>query len=108
MDALKKVAIKAKRIWIEIVIMLVMFSLSFLLPATKDEAEQAGSLTNLLALFVVKTNSALWGLLLVDLFRKWKWQYLDLKVMVERGQWSGVLFLLGIYVIVIYAMAAGG
>jgi hypothetical protein len=99
---------KAKRIWVEIAVMAVMFSLSFLLPSTKEEAEQAGSLTNMLALFVVKTNGALWGLLLVDIFRHWKWHYLDLEILIREKNWAGVIFLLGIYMIVIHAISSGG
>jgi hypothetical protein len=107
----------AKRIWIDVLVLLLMFGLSFLLPDTPDEASKAGSQLNLMALFITKTNSILWPWLIVDIVRKWKWPYLDLQCLIngrdregneiKHATW-GIAFLMVIYYVVIYAFAVGG
>ena len=106
-----------KRSWIDVVVLMTMFGLSFMLPDTQEEAQRAGSQLNLLALFITKTNSILWPWLIVDIVRKWKWPYLDLQQLVTgkdregndiRYAWAGIFFLLGIYYVVIFAFATGG
>jgi hypothetical protein len=97
-----------KRVWIDLLVLSVMFGLSFMLPDTPDEAKRAGSQLNLLALFITKTNSILWGWLIIDVVRKWKWPYLDIQIMLQEKNYAGVYFLLGIYMVVIYSFAVGG
>lgn len=105
---LRKMAGRVKRVWIDIVVLAVMFSLTYLLPSNAEQAAGAGPRLNLLALFITKTNSVLWGWLIVDIVRKWKWPYMDLQSLIEGNRWHGVIFLLGIYIVVIYSFAVGG
>lgn len=106
-----------KRLWIDIVVLSIMFGLSFLLPDTEEEARKAGSQMNLLALFITKTNSVLWPWLLVDVVRRWKWPYLDLHCLISgkdnqgnevKNAQGGIVFLCVIYAVVIYCFAKGG
>lgn len=97
-----------KRVWIDLLILSVMFGATFLLPSTPEQAEETGPRMNLLALFITKTNSVLWGWILVDIIRKWAWPYLDLRKLIEEENMSGTIFILGIYIVVIYSFAVGG
>jgi hypothetical protein len=97
-----------KRLWVDIVVLCVMFGLSFLLPNTPEEAAHSTAQMNLLALFITKTNAILWAWLLVDFARTWKYPYIDLQVYIDDRNWAGVVFLSTIYFVVIYAMAVGG
>jgi len=106
-----------RRFWLDILIILVIFGLSFLLPDTPEEAKVAGSQKNLLALFITKGLSVLFAWLLVDSGRKIKWPYLDLQRLVDgkdedgneiKNATMGIFFLSVIYAVVIYSFAVGG
>ena len=88
--------------------MAVMYVFSLWLPNTPEEAAQAGPHLNLMALFITKTNSVLFPLLIIDLVRRWQFPYLDLSRLVEDGNMPGVLFLSVIYGVFVYAFAVGG
>ena len=98
----------AKRFWLDVLVLIVMFSFTMFLPSTKEEVRTAGPVMNLLALFITRTNSVIWAWLLVDVIRKIKYPYLDLQKMIEEKNWIGVGFLALIYGVVIHAFTAAG
>lgn len=96
------------RLWFLLTVMTIMFIASLFLPRTKEEAEAAGSLLNIMALFVTKTNSVLWGWSIAHLGRLIMFPYMDLQKYIEDKNWPGVAFLAILYGIVIHAFAVGG
>jgi hypothetical protein len=86
----------------------IMVALTFLLPATKEEAMNQSARQGILALLITVTVKTSIGASLAHLFRKWLFPFLDFQKLVEDHHWGGVTFLSIWYGIFVYAFAVGG
>ena len=90
-----------KKVRIEVVVFAIIIgSMCFLMPRE--------ALIGLVSLLSAKILTLTVGVIFAHLMRIFGFPYLSLADMLEKEQWSGVLFLAAWYSVIVYAVAVGG
>lgn len=93
------------RIRIELILILVLISTSWLLPTKpEDITPQWG----LLSLIITKFFGVTLGVLYAHASRKFLFDYLNLKELITEHHWGGIAFMSVWYGVIIWAFATGG